>query len=215
MVDLIFGVIFSFAVVIVCFFLFYKFLFLRDPGRDVPSGNNLVSPADGKVIKIIRIRELGNAGKVKIKKGFFGKINSLVPDNCKGGYLINIMMDLFNVHVQRAPLNGKVLSVKHTKGGFKNAVYGDNFENGLGNEKNEILIDNDKIGKFKVIQIAGFVARRIECFVKEKDKINKGHKIGRILLGSQVSLIIPGNITLLAREGDKVKAGETILGELN
>jgi len=210
-VEIVVVVLSFFVLVFVLFFLFYRFVFLRDPGREIPSGNNIVSPADGKIIKILKLDDIDN---VNIEKGLVGKINALVPDNCRKGYLINIMMDLFNVHVQRAPLDGRVLSVKHTDGGFKNAVYGSRFKNALSNEKNEILVENDKIGRFKVIQIAGFLARRIECFVKDKQKINKGGRIGRILLGSQVSLILPGGVELFAREGDKVKAGETVLGKL-
>ncbi len=200
-----------FLLIFVLLFGFYRIVFLRDPEREVPSGNNIVSPADGKVIKVIK---LWNLDSVKIEKGLAGRISSFVPENCKEGYLINIMMDIFNVHVQRAPIDGRVRRVKHSGGNFRNAVYGDRFKNGLENEKNEILIENDKIGKFKVIQIAGFLARRIECSVKEKQKINKGERIGRILMGSQVSLILPGGVRLSVNEGDKVRAGETILGNV-
>lgn len=203
-------VLFLIILLFVLFLLFYRFVFLRDPKRGVPSGNNIVAPADGRVIKVI---DLGDIGKVKIKKGLIGKIKTLVPSNCKGGYLITIMMNLFDVHVQRSPVNGIVVRVRHVAGSFKNAVYGDKFENGIENEKNEIIIENKEIGKIKVIQIAGFLARRIECFVKENQKINKGERIGRILMGSQVSLILPKKVKLKVREGDKVKAGETILAE--
>lgn len=190
--------------------LFYKFVFLRDPKRSIPSGNAIVAPADGKIIKIIKLDDIDN---IKIKKGLVGKIKTLVPDNCKEGYLITIMMNLFNVHIQRAPLSGKVFSVNHSSGTFKNVVYGDKFENGLINEKNEIVIDNAKLGKIKVIQIAGYLARRIECFVKENQKINKGQRIGRILMGSQVSLILPKNTRLLCKIGDNVKSGSTVIAE--
>ena len=83
----------------------------------------------------------------------------------------------------------------------------------LENEKNEIIIKNPDIGKIKVIQIAGFVARRIESFVTEGQNIEKGHRIGRINLGSQVSLILPKNITLEVKEGQRVKAGSTIIAK--
>ena len=191
-------------------FLSYKFIFLRDPKRKIPSGNNIVAPADGKIIKIVRLKDIN---KLKIKKGLIGKIKTLMPNNCKDGYLITIMMNLFNVHIQRSPIEGTVLSTKHSPGSFKNAVYGDKFENGIQNEKNEIIIKNKKLEKIKVIQIAGFLARRIECFVKENQKINKGKKIGRIVLGSQVSLILPKKARLKVKVGGYVKAGETILAE--
>ncbi|MBW2988729.1 phosphatidylserine decarboxylase [Candidatus Woesearchaeota archaeon] len=189
-------------------FLFYKLVFLRDPKRKVPQGKNIVSPADGKIIRIIKLKD---AESLRIKKGLIGKIRASAPANCKDGFLISIMMNIFDVHVQRAPLEGSVTEVRHTKGGFKNAVYGNKFENCLENERNEITIENKEIGKIKVIQIAGLVARRIECFVGEKQKVNKGKRIGRIMLGSQVSLIIPDKAKVSAKSGDRVRAGESIL----
>ena len=123
------------------------------------------------------------------------------------------MMNLFDVHVQRSPIEGTILSIKHVSGKFKNAVYGNKFENGIENEKNEIIIKNKRLGKIKVIQIAGVLARRIECFVKENKKVNKGEKIGRIVMGSQVSLILPKKVKLIVTKGGKVKAGESIIAE--
>ena len=78
-------------VVVLCL-LFYKFVFLRDPKRRIPSGNNIVAPADGKIISVIKLKDMD---KVRIKKGLIGKINALVPDNCREGYFMTIMMDLF------------------------------------------------------------------------------------------------------------------------
>ena len=80
------------------------------------------------------------------------------------------------------------------------------------NESNEIVMMT-KLGKIKIIQIAGFLARRIKCFIKEKQNVNKGERIGMISLGSQVSLILPDKIRLRVKIGDRVKAGETIIGE--
>ena len=207
-IKLIFSLVIS---LILLLLIFYKFVFLRDPKRGIPKGENIVSPADGKIIKIIK---LDNLDKLKIRKGNIGKIKTLIPDSCKNGYLITIMMNLFNVHIQRSPINGMILSTKHSNGSFNNAVYGNKFENGILNEKNEIIIKNKKIGKIKVIQIAGVIARRIECFVKKNQKINKGERIGRIIMGSQVSLVLPKKIKLNVKAGDKVKAGESIIAEL-
>jgi phosphatidylserine decarboxylase len=196
--------------IIISLSAFYKFVFLRDPKRRIPKGDNLISPADGKIINIIKIE---NLDKIKIRKGLLGKIKTSVSDICKKGYLINIMMDVTNVHVQRAPIKGKIISTKHIKGKLKNVVYGNRLENGIENEKNEIIIENKSIGKIKVIQIAGFLARRIECFVKKNQKINKGQRIGRIIIGSQVSLIFQDKIKPIIKIGDKVKAGETIIAK--
>lgn len=197
------------GLIIVFLFLFYRFVFLRDPERKIPLGDSVVSPADGKIIKSIK---LGAVDSLKIKKGLIGKIRSMVPDSCKGGHLVTIMMDFFDVHVQRAPVSGVVTNLNHVDGSFKNAVFGNEFENGLENEKNEITI-KCSLGEIKVIQIAGLVARRIECFVKKNQKLNKGERIGRIVMGSQVSLILPREIKLSVEEGDEVKAGESIMGD--
>lgn len=185
--------------VVIILFVFYKFVFLRDPSRKISSGNNLVAPADGRVINIIEIKK----GDIKIKKGF-GNVISDADD----GYLISIFMSIFNVHVNRAPIEGKIVSVKHKAGKFFMAF---DIEKSLLNESNEIIMDT-KIGKIKIIQIAGFVARRIRCYVEKNQKINKGEKIGMIVIGSQVSMIVP-KIKLAVKIGDKVKAGQTVIGE--
>lgn len=203
-------ILFLIVLFFVLLLLFYRFIFLRDPERKIPSGRNIVSPADGKIIKIVEIK---NIDLIKIRKGLLGKIKALVEDICNDGYLITIMMNVFDVHIQRAPIGGVVTRTKHSPGKFKNAVYGDKFENGIENEKNEIIIASKELGKIKIIQIAGFLARRIECFVKENQKINKGEKIGRIIIGSQVSLILPKKVELLVKKGDKVKAGESVIAE--
>jgi len=182
--------------------------FYKDPKRKIPKGNNIVSPADGKVINILKI----NLGKVKIKKGFLGKIETLTKDIAKECYVISIFMNPFDVHVNRAPIDGIIQSTKHTKGKFF-AAY--DIEKSLYNEKNEIIIKNKKIGKIKIIQIAGFLARRIICTINKNEKVNKGHRIGKIILGSQVTLILPSKrIKLKIKSKQKVKAGSSIIAEL-
>jgi len=201
------GIIILFFIVSICvlFLLFYQFIFLRDPKREVPSGGNVVAPADGRVINIVKI----DKKKLKIEKGFMGKVNILCSDVIKEGYLVSIFMSIFDVHVNRAPVEGEIISIKHNKGRFFMAF---DIEKSFLNENNEIIIKS-RIGKIKIIQIAGFLARRIECFVKEKQKVNKGERVGRIIIGSQVSLILPKNVRLLVKVGDKVKAGKTVIAE--
>lgn len=192
-------------------FLLYKCVFLRNPKRKIPAGNNIVSPADGKIVRILDV----NDKPLKLKKGLMGKINALVRDVSKSAYVIVIVMNLHNVHYQRSPAEGEVEKIKYSKGKFQNAVANASSLRALENEKNEILIKNEKIGKIKVIQIAGILARRIVCFAKEKQKLNKGRLIGLIKLGSQVVLILPKNkINLKAKENQKVRAGETIIAEI-
>jgi len=185
--------------IIVLALLFLKF-FLRDPERNVPK-QGIVAPADGRVIKIMEISE----ENLKIKKGI-AMIQTL--NNINAHYLISIFMSPFDVHVNRAPIDGNVMTIKHKPGKFF-AAY--DFEKSLENESNEIILET-KIGKIKIIQIAGFLARRIQCFVKPNQKINKGDKIGRIIIGSQVTLLVP-KVELNVKVGDHVKAGETIIAK--
>lgn len=182
--------------------------FYRDPKRKIPSGNNVVSPADGKIINILKI----NKNKARIKKGVIGKIETLTEDIAKECYVISIFMSPFDVHVNRAPIDGKVISIKHEKGKFF-AAY--DIEKSLSNEKNEIIIENKKIGRIKAIQIAGFLARRIVCSAKKNEKVNKGQKIGKIVLGSQVTLILPAKkINLRIKKDQRVNAGSTIIADV-
>jgi len=192
------------GIIIILFLLFWRFWFLRDPVRSIPEGENIVSPADGKIIKIVNIK----SDKIEIDKGIFGKIKTISKDVKNAQYLISIFMSPLDVHVQRAPINGSIVNVKYQKGKFLAA----NTLEALQNENNEILIE--EYDTVKVIQIAGFIARRIECFVKKGEKILKGHKIGRINLGSQVSIILPKNVNIKVKEGQKVKAGSTIIADL-
>jgi len=200
-----------FAYFVVFFFLFWKFYFLRNPKRKIPSKAGIISPADGKVLKVIRFK----GKKTTIRKGdgkrgrIKGKIKMLLEDIDKEGSIVSIFMSPLDVHYNRSPISGKVIYQKHTKGKFHMAF---DFIKSLENEKNEIIIKN-KNTKIKVIQIAGFLARRIESFVKKGDNLKRGQVFGLINLGSQVTLVFPKNIKVLVKEGQKVKAGETIIAK--
>lgn len=205
----IFNPIILIAMIISLLIALFLINFYRDPKRKIPAGKNIVSPADGKVINILKVRE----NKIKVKKGLIGKIETLAEDIAKECHVISIFMSPFDVHINRAPIDGKIVSVKHEKGKFF-AAY--DIEKSLSNEKNEIIIENKKIGKLKVIQIAGFLARRIICSVKKNEKVNKGQKIGKIVLGSQVTLILPAKKTnLRVKKGQKARAGETIIADVS
>lgn len=180
--------------------------FLRNPKRIPVPGNNILSPADGKISRIIRTTKK----YVTLQKGW-GTIKTLTSDVDKDCYLINIVMNITNVHYQRAPVAGRVVYTKHLSGNLINAVKNaKNLKACLQNEKNEMLFDT-KFGRIKIIQIAGYIARRIECFVRKNDFVTKGHTIGLIKMGSQVTIIIPAKYPLRVKEGQKVKAGKTIL----
>ena len=194
-------------ILIAAVFLIILFLlnFYRDPKRMVPKGNNIVAPADGRVISILKTSKKN----VRVNKGFLGKIRALTKDIAKECYVISIFMSPLDVHINRAPIEGTIKSITHTKGKFFKAY---DMGKSLENEKNEIIIEG-RI-KVKVIQTAGFLARRIKCYIKQNQKVNKGEKIGMIALSSQTTIIIPAGVDLMVKVKEKMKAGETIIGVL-
>ena len=168
-------------------FLAFTIFFFRDPEREI--GKNIVSPADGKVIKIEKIKD------------------SDVGDSIK----VSIFMSILDVHVNRMPMDGKILKIERVEGKFFPA-YSEESEK---NEKNIILAET-KIGKIKIIQIAGIFARRIVCYAKEGKNIAKGERIGMIKFGSRVDLILPKDkVRLKIRVNDKLRAGVDEIAELN
>ena len=120
---------------------------------------------------------------------------------------IEIFMSPFDCHVNSAPVSGRIQKIVYKEGRFIPAYRREDSA-----EKNEILIRNEK-GTFKVTQIAGFFARRISCYVKEGDWVEKGEKIGMIKFGSRVCLDLPASYRITRRIGEKVKAGETVAVE--
>ena len=121
-------------------------------------------------------------------------------------------MTPMDVHFQKAPIEGTVKSIKHTRGKHKNVMRKQsNTERHSQNEHQEIVIEGTEF-KLKVIQIAGCLARRTVPLTTPGNRVAKGQDIGLIRLGSQVTLIIP-KLDLKVKEGDKVKAGTTIIAE--
>ena len=120
------------------------------------------------------------------------------------GRRLEIFMSPFDCHVNRAPWNGKILSVKFIDGSTPPA-----FIRKKGVRTNEILIESDE-GVFRVLQMAGIFARRIVSYVGEGDLVEKGQRIGMIRFGSRVVLEIPEGFRFVRRVGEKVKAGETV-----
>lgn len=117
---------------------------------------------------------------------------------------IEIFMSPFDCHVNRSPVEGIVTRVVYYKGAKFPA-----YKRGENPERNEIYISNED-GEFKVTQIAGFVARRIVCYVREGERVEKGQKIGIIKFGSRTVLEVPEGFKFTKKVGEKVKAGETI-----
>lgn len=180
-------------------FLFYRFIFLRDPFRAIPGGESIVSPADGKIIRI----EPLTPQSIHLRKGFLGKI----PLPRTGGKLVSIFMSPLDVHFIRSPFIGKVISAKHSPGTFFNAG---NLQKSFFNEHTIVRL-RTAFGTMHVIMIAGFLARRIHCFVKPGQNINKGEKIGLISMGSQASIILPSSLHVRVSLGERVKGGISIL----
>jgi phosphatidylserine decarboxylase len=172
--------------------LLFTLYFFRDPRRVPPAAEDLiVSPADGTIVEISKGAE-----------GSFLKENTVK---------IGIFLSVFNVHVNRAPCAGVVRSIKYTPGRFVDARKPDC---GTVNEQNAIHID----GKVPVVvtQIAGAIARRIVCAIRENEPIEKGQKIGMIKFGSRTDLYIPESrlAELQIQLGEKVKGGETVLARV-
>ena len=199
------------TVVLVCAG-FYKIWFLRQPPRHIPHDSHLfVSPANGKVVSITH----WDKDYLAITKEKYGLINVWAADVDTAGTMISIQMDPTHVHYQRAPIDCKIITHRHVSGSFNNALgsdnpYGIRFEN----EHNEILIQAKDSSKYKIIQIAGFLARRIEDYVEPGQTEKQGDVIGLIKLGSQVTIILPHNAKVSAQIGETVIDGESVLGNL-
>lgn len=159
-------------------------LFFRDPGRKIPAGEDLIlSPADGRVRRI--------------EKSADGS-----------SQLISIFMSLFNVHVNRVPVDGTVKEISYRPGRFIPAFREKASED---NEKNLIAIHNEH-GNVILAQIAGSLSRRIVCHLNRGQHVKKGERFGLIHFGSRVELALPISVELRVNERQRVRAGETILG---
>jgi phosphatidylserine decarboxylase len=168
--------------------------FFRDPDREAPeSPGLLLSPADGRVVRIDE---------------------GVSPEGRPGEQFsrVSIFMSPLNVHVNRIPWSGEVLSVKHTPGRFL-AAYTEraSFEN----ERTEISL-RDATGRVLVfVQIAGFLARRIVCHLLPGQSVERGTRFGLIMFGSRVDVYMPPEASVRVRIGDHVRAGVSVLGELS
>lgn len=178
---------FVLAVVCFAFFLFFVYFF-RNPRRSGVCGpGELISPADGKVTSIETLEE-GEFLKGKAKR-------------------ISIFMSVSDVHVNRAPCEGRVLQVEHREGRFRMAF---KQEVDRENERNYVLYGRGE-EKFLLVQIAGFLARRIICYVRKDDQLQKGEPFGMIAFGSRVDLYVPEQYEPMVRVDQKVKSGLTVL----
>ena len=169
--------------------LFVGFFF-RNPKRRIPSLENIIlSPADGKIIYVGECEEDRFLRKKVLK--------------------VSIFMSIFDVHLNRAPVSGKVLQRTYLPGRFLVA----NVEkSSLLNEQNAMILETEDRLKILLIQIAGFVARRIVCYAKADDTLRRGEIFGLIRFGSRVDLYLPTEAKVIVRIGQRVKGGESIIG---
>jgi len=173
------------TIFIVCFF--------RNPERYFSEEEKVViAPADGRVVKI---EDLAMNGTIS---GKFKKIS--------------IFMNVFNVHVNRAPVSGTIEAINYHEGKFVSA----NLDKASSdNERNEVMIRTADGRAVWVVQIAGLIARRIVCWVQVDSAVGKGERFGLIRFGSRVDVYLPPDCSVSVKKGQKVRAGETPLGYLS
>ena len=178
---------------IFCGMTLFVIYFFRNPNRTPPdSENTIVSPADGRILKIESHLE-----------GEF-----LRQDSVK----ISIFMSLFDVHVNRSPMAGRVMKRVYSPGKFFAA---NTDKSSLLNERNALLLCSRDEFEILLIQIAGIIARRIVCYPREGDFLQTGEIFGMIRFGSRLEVFLPRSVDIRVRVGDFVKAGESILGYRN
>jgi len=190
--------------------------FYRDPERFPPTEQNIiVSPADGRLIskrKILKNQILwsqkGNK-KIDLKEIVWNE-DLMFPS----GYVFGIYMSPFDVHVNRAPINGRIVKVKSFEGRLLRLG---NKKSELLNRRTTIVIEHPKGFRVVVVQIAALIVGKIECYVREGEIVQVGQRIGKIKFGSQVDLIIPElpELKILKDVGTKVFAGETVLAKFS
>lgn len=177
------------ALVLTAFVLY----FFRDPERISPDDQDvLVAPADGK---ILLIEEMFDERFVKEQV-----------------YKVSIFMNVFNVHVNRSPFTGSVTAIHYRPGKF----YSANTDRGaLENEANALIMTTGNGRRLAIVQVAGLIAQRIVCWAVKGDRLERGQRFGLIRFGSRVDLYLPRQVQIEVTVGQKVRAGETVLGYLS
>ena len=169
--------------------------FFRDPERDTPQGAGLiVSPADGVLLPVVNMAppaELGMGSELRTR--------------------LSIFMNVFNVHVNRAPADGTVKALAYRPGRFFNASFDKASEH---NERMGVRLGLGNGQEIAVVQIAGLVARRIRCDLQEGQVVHRGARFGIIRFGSRLDVYLPADAVVKVQKGQTMKAGETILATL-
>jgi phosphatidylserine decarboxylase len=168
-------------------------LFFRDPERPYSAQpDDILSPADGRIVAVDRVDEDRHLNGEALR--------------------ISVFMSVFNVHVNRVPMDSRVLTVKHVAGGFAMAHLDDA---GVINERTEIVLQDGSGRKSLMVQVAGLVARRIICRVSEGDDVARGNRFGLICFGSRVDLYLPTDAQPQVEVGTRVRAGQSVLAQMN
>jgi len=170
----------------------YFAYFFRNPERNIPMEDDiLVAPADGKVMDVVDI-----------------EYDDFVKAPCTK---VIIFLSVFDVHINRSPMNGIIKCQQYFCGRFKPA-----FKDSVGceNERHLIGIENNCL-RITVTQIAGILARRIVSWVTLDDKLEKGERYGLIKFASCTEVVMPKTVNVLVKKGDRVRGGETIIGRIN
>ena len=167
-------------------------LFFRDPERSNSARpGDILSPADGRIVAVDRVEEDRYLDSEALR--------------------ISVFMSIFNVHVNRIPMDAKVISVKHVPGGFAMAHLDDA---GTINERTEILLEDGSGRKSLLVQVAGLVARRIVCRLSAGDSVIRGNRFGLICFGSRVDLYLPAAAVPGVEIGNRVRAGQSVLASM-
>ena len=171
--------------------------FFRDPERVTPKKTNvLISPADGKIVF----------------SGLSKSPENLIDNKQLDLNKVSIFMNVFDVHVNRIPMSGKVIWLKYVPGTFLNASLDKSSEN---NERMIVKVEVSKGVFIYVVQIAGLIARRIKCDLTENESVTMGQRYGLIRFGSRVDVYFPKNFNILVNEGQTSISGETIIADFN
>ena len=165
----------------------FSMYFFRDPQRIPPNNNGFLSPADGTVVQIIDVEdeEIGSAKQ------------------------ISIFLSIFNVHRQRVPLSGQVISKQYNSGKFLAAF---NHKASLDNEQMVVKFETENGKQYKIKQIAGLIARRIFNYMEPEIMVQRGERLGFIRFGSRVDIIVPADFQINVNLGDAVLGNQTIIG---
>lgn len=167
-------------------------LFFRDPDRSQSAApGEVLSPADGRIVAVDRVREDRYLDSEALR--------------------ISVFMSIFNVHINRIPMDAQVVDVKHVPGGYAMAHLDDA---GLVNERTEVLLQDPSGRKSLLVQVAGLVARRIICRLNKGDDVARGGRFGLICFGSRVDLYLPAEAEPRVEIGNRVRGGQSVLAML-